>query len=160
MTDINKDFSEFIAILNQHHVEYVIVGSFALAFLGFPRATGDIDIWVRPNVSNVQALLRAMKDFGFESLDVTQDDILSGKIIQMGIAPVRIDILTQLDGVAADEIWNNRQQGPFGGQTVFYLGKDSFIKNKRAAGRKKDIVDLDLFDESPDLPKTPDSDPS
>ncbi|MBI5243363.1 MAG: hypothetical protein HY922_06700 [Elusimicrobia bacterium] len=147
MSDVSPDFADFIAALNRNHVEYVIVGAYALAFLGFPRATGDIDVWIKPNASNAQALLRAIDDFGFGSLGIAQDDILSGKVVQMGFPPVRIDLLTELDGVTAEEIWSSRQEGPFGDHVVFYLGKDAFLKNKRAAGRKKDLVDLDLFRE-------------
>lgn len=147
--NVNPDFSDFIDVLNRNEVEYVIVGAFALAFLGFPRATGDMDIWIRPAPSNVQALLRAIEDFGFKSLGVTQDDVLSGKIVQMGYPPVRIDVITVLDGLTAEEIWESRQKGPFGSHAVHYLGKEAFIKNKRAAGRKKDLIDLDLFDEPP-----------
>ena len=148
MSDVNEDFSDFVGALNRNHVEFVIVGAFSLAFLGYPRATGDIDFWVRPTPSNAEAVLRALKDFGFESLAITQADILSGKVIQMGYPPVRIDILTLLSGVTAEEIWANRQKGPFGKHAVFYLGKETFMKNRRAAGRKKDVVDLELFGEA------------
>ncbi|OGR89783.1 MAG: hypothetical protein A3J74_09700, partial [Elusimicrobia bacterium RIFCSPHIGHO2_02_FULL_57_9] len=147
MSDVNSDFSDFIAALNRNHVEFVIVGAFALAFLGYPRATGDIDFWIRSTASNVEAVLRAFADFGFKSLGITKDDILSGKVIQMGYPPVRIDLLTKLDGVTGEEIWANRQEGPFGEHAVYYLDKGTFIKNKRAAGRSKDLVDAELFDE-------------
>lgn len=146
MKDVNEDFSDFVLALNRNRVEFVIVGAFSLAFLGYPRATGDIDFWIRPTPSNADAVLRALKDFGFESLAITRDDILSGKIIQMGYPPVRIDILTVLDGVTAEEIWAHRQEGPFGGHAAFYLDKETFLKNKRAAARSKDIVDIELFD--------------
>lgn len=152
MSDINDDFFDFVAALNRNRVEFVIVGAFSLAFLGYPRATGDIDFWIRPTDSNAEAVLRALEDFGFKSLGITSDDILSGKVIQLGYPPVRIDLLTQLDGVTGEEIWTNRRKGPFGGQAVFYLDKATFIKNKRAAGRPKDIVDVELF-EAPLKPK-------
>lgn len=148
--NVNSDFSDFIATLNRNHVENVIVGAFALAFLGCPRATGDIDIWVRPTDTNAQSLLRAIEDFGFKSLALTQQDILSGKIIQLGYPPVRIDLLTVLDGLTVDEIWSSRQEGPFGGHAVYYLGKAAFIKNKRATGRQKDLADLEALGEPPE----------
>ncbi|MBI5883870.1 MAG: hypothetical protein HZB91_12295 [Elusimicrobia bacterium] len=149
MSEVNPDFSDFVVALNRNHVEFVIVGAFSLAFLGYPRATGDIDFWLRPTASNAEAVLRALEDFGFKSLGVTKDDILSGKVIQLGYPPVRIDLLTQLDGVTAEEIWDKRQKGPFGEHAVFYLDKGTFLKNKRAAGRSKDLVDLELFDKPP-----------
>jgi hypothetical protein len=140
--DIHPDFADFIAALERNRVEYVIVGAYALAFLGAPRYTGDMDIWVRPTGPNAKALLRAIDEFGFQSLSLTEQDILSDKIIQMGFPPMRIDLVTTLDGVTADEIWGSRARGPFGDREVFYLGRDVFIKNKRAAGRPKDIADL------------------
>ena len=89
---LHPDFSDFVAALNDNEAEYVIVGSFALAFHGSPRATGDIDFWIRPTNSNAKALVKALRDFGFGVLDVTEEDIVSGKIIQLGFPPVRIDI--------------------------------------------------------------------
>lgn len=146
MSDVNEDFLDFVAALKRNDVEFVIVGAFALAFLGFPRATGDIDFWIKPTEGNAEAVLRALKDFGFDSLKITKEDILSGKIIQMGYPPVRIDLLTSLSGVTSEEIWNSRQEGPFGKYVVFYLGKDTYLKNKRAANRSKDKVDIELFE--------------
>ena len=144
---IHPDFRDFILALNSNKVEYVIVGSFALAFHGHPRATGDIDIWIRPTSLNAQAALKALKDFGFENIDLKEDDILSGKIIQLGYPPVRIDIITVLDGLNSDEIWNSRQLGKFGNLEVAYIGRDAFIKNKRALGRHKDLADLEMLGE-------------
>jgi hypothetical protein len=139
---IHPDFSDFVAALIRRRVEFVIVGAFDLAFLGCPRYTGDLDIWIRPDAPNAQGTIRALEDFGLESLGVSEQDILSGKIIQIGCPPVRIDLLTLLDGLSADEIWESRQEGPLGGHAVNYLGKAAFIKNKRAAGRPKDLADI------------------
>jgi len=147
--DIHPDFSDFISALNQNAVEYVIVGAYDLAFLGHPRYTGDIDIWIYPSKVNAKALIKAIGDFGMKSLSLTDDDILSGNIIQLGYPPVRIDLLTILDGVSADEIWASRQQGSFGKLPVFYLGRAAFIKNKRATGRLKDLADLEAIGEIP-----------
>lgn len=146
---IHPDFSDFIAALIRRRVEFVIVGSFDLAFLGSPRYTGDLDVWIRPTETNAQAVLRAMEDFGLKSLAVTEQDIMSGKIIQLGYPPVRIDLLTLLDGVAADEIWESRQEGQLGSHAVNYMGKAAFVKNKRAAGRPKDLADLAALGEPP-----------
>lgn len=145
--NIHPDFSDFIEALNHNHVEFVMVGAFDLAFLGYPRYTGDMDIWVRPSTSNAQALIQAIKDFGLKSISLTEQDILSGNIIQLGYSPVRIDLITDLDGLSADEIWSSRQEGAFGKHIIFYLGKAAFIKNKRATGRHKDLADLEALDE-------------
>lgn len=139
---VHPDFADFIAALNDNKVEFVIVGAYALAFLGVPRYTGDIDLWIRPTASNAERLLRAIRKFGFQSLSLAKEDVLSGNIIQLGYPPMRIDLLTILDGLTAKQIWSSRQKGPFGSQSVFYLGKEAFVENKRASGRAKDVADL------------------
>lgn len=143
---IQSDFSDFIASLERQKVEFVMVGAFNLAFLGYPRFTGDMDIWIKPTSSNAKALLKALEDFGMKSLGITEEDILSGNVIQLGYSPIRIDLITILDGLTSDEIWANRQEGAFGNHTVFYLNKTAFIKNKRATGRQKDLADAEALE--------------
>ena len=145
--NIHPDFNEFVAALNKNKVDYVIVGSFALAFHGYPRATGDIDLWIRPTPPNVKALIRALGEFGFEELEISGDDLISGKIIQLGYPPVRIDLITVLDGLKEEDIWESRAKGKFGNHAVFYLGRQAFVRNKRALGRYKDLADLELLGE-------------
>jgi len=144
---VHPDFNDFVAALNNNKVEYVIVGSFALAYHGYPRATGDIDFWIRPTPLNIKALHKALYDFGFKELDISEDDLMSGKIIQLGSPPVRIDLITILDGLSREEIWESREKGKFGDHGVFYLGREAFIRNKRALGRHKDLADLELLGE-------------
>jgi hypothetical protein len=144
---VHEDFKDFIEALNKNDVEYVIVGAFALAFHGHPRATGDIDIWLRPTPQNARAVLKALHDFGFGELHISEDDIVSGKIIQLGYPPVRIDLITLMEGVTHEEIWKGRVSGTFGDQQVSYIGRDEFIRNKKAIGRHKDLADLDLLGE-------------
>ena len=145
---IHPDFSDFVEALRKNSVEFVIVGSFALAFHGYPRATGDIDFWIRPTEANSEALIKALIDFGFGGLEVSKEDILSGKIIQLGYPPVRIDLITVLEGLSAEEVWDSREKGKFGPHDVFYLGRKAYIRNKRATGRHKDLADLDLLGEA------------
>ena len=145
--NIHPDFNEFVAVLNKNKVEYVIVGSFALAFHGYPRATGDIDFWIRPTPVNIKTLFRALDQFGFQKLDISEDDLISGKIIQLGYPPVRIDLITVLDGLKEEDIWRTRAKGKFGNHAVFYLGREAFVKNKRTLGRYKDLADLELLGE-------------
>jgi hypothetical protein len=145
--NIHPDFNEFVAVLNKNKVEYVIVESFALAFHGYPRATGDIDFWIRPTPVNIKALFGALGEFGFQKLDISEDDLMSGKIIQLGYPPVRIDLITVLDGLKEEDIWKTRAKGKFGNHDVFYLGREAFVKNKRALGRYKDLADLELLGE-------------
>lgn len=144
---LHPDFSDFIAALKSNKVEYVVVGAFALAFHGHPRATGDIDFWIRPSSLNARALIKALREFGFGGLDITEQDVVSGKIIQLGFPPVRIDIITIIDGLVTEEIWQTKEKGKLGQQDVFYLGREAFIKNKRTMGRHKDLADLELLGE-------------
>ena len=144
---VHPDFADFVRALNGNGVEYVIVGSFALAFHGYPRATGDIDFWIRPVLTNAKALKKALEDFGFGEIDVSEEDIISGKIIQLGYPPVRIDLITVIDGLRMEEVWESRTKGKFGEHDVFYLGKEAYIKNKRALNRHKDLADLELLGE-------------
>ena len=146
---IHPDFNDFVVALNKNNVRYVIVGSFALAFLGCPRATGDIDFWIRPTPSNARNLLNALKDFGFGKLNISEDDVLSGNIIQLGYPPVRIDLISFLAGLTPKEIWEGRQKGKFGDHDAHYISRESYIKNKRALGRHKDLADLELLGEEP-----------
>ena len=146
---VHPDFSDFVEALNSSGVEYSIIGAYALAFHGFPRATGDIDFWIRPTIENTGLLKKALKKFGFSEIDISENDILSGKIIQLGFPPVRIDLVTRLDGLDDDEIMDSREKGKFGDQDVWYLSKNAFIKNKQATGRYKDLADLELLGEEP-----------
>ena len=144
---LHPDFSDFVEALNDNNVEYVVVVSFALAFHGSPRATGDIDFWIRPTTSNAKALIKALEVFGFGALDISEEDIVSGKIIQLGFPPVRIDIITIIDGLIPEELWDTKEKGKLGPHDVFYLGKEAFIKNKRTMRRHKDLADLELLGE-------------
>jgi hypothetical protein len=146
---LHPDFSDFIKALNASKVDYVIVGAYALAFHGFPRATGDIDFWVCPERENAENVLMALKSFGFGGLDIRVDDLLSGKIIQLGFPPVRIDILSKLTGLSTREIRESRQESELGGDRVFFLGRAAYIKNKRSVGRYKDLADLELLEDKP-----------
>lgn len=146
---VHLDFDEFLFLLNENNVQYVIIEAFALAFHGQPRATGDIDIWIRPTTKNAKASLNALHEFGFGELDISEEDLLSGKIIQLGYPPVRIVLITTLDGLTKEEIWNTCEAGRFGEHDVFYIGKDAFIKNKLSTGRHKDLADIEMLGENP-----------
>ena len=144
--NIHPDFSDFIACLKTHQVEFVIVGAYSLALMGYPRYTGDMDIWIKPSSSNAKALLRALADFGLKSLSISEEDILSGNVIQLGYAPVRIDLLTSLDGLTSEEIWSGRKNGKLNKYEVYFLGREAFIKNKKTIGRHKDLADIEALD--------------
>jgi len=144
---VHRDFKDFISLMHANGVDFVIVGSFALSFHGHPRATGDMDIWVRKSPENASKILKVLDEFGFGSLGVTGDDFLDDKVIQLGQPPVRIDLMTEMDGLNPDEIWAGRVAGRFGDLPVFYLGRDAFIRNKRSLGRHKDLAALEALGE-------------
>jgi hypothetical protein len=141
--NIHPDFRDFIISLQDSNVTFLIVGAYALARHGTPGFTGELDVWIKPDAENALALLTSLQNFGFSSLKITEEDILSGQTIQLGYPPVRIDLQTKLTGLATDEIWDGKVEGSFGDLTVYYLGKESLIKNKRALGRNKDLADID-----------------
>lgn len=140
-----SDFRDLIAALNARKVEFVVIGAFALAYHGRPRATGDMDVWIRPSPDNARRLLGALEDFGFGSIGVTEADVLSGKVIQLGYPPVRIDLLTDLDGVTPEEIWKERVSGRFGDQSAHYMSKRCLVQNKKAVGRPQDLADIEAL---------------
>jgi hypothetical protein len=142
------DWREFIELLNAHSVEYIIVGAWARAFHGIPRSTGDIDFLVRPTLENAERLVRVLHNFGFASLDVTREDFeLPDRIVQLGVEPYRIDIITGISGVTFDEAWNDRVQGEIEGLPASFLSLRMFRRNKQASGRPKDLADLDALPE-------------
>ncbi len=141
--EIPNDFSELLESLNAHSVEYLIVGAYALAFHGSPRFTGDLDILVKPEVENAKRTIEALKDFGFESVDLTYEDFLSvDAVIELGYPPVRVDILTSLSGVSIEDAFNGKVEGKCGAVQTFYLDRRRLKENKRAAGRSQDLSDL------------------
>lgn len=146
--EIQQDFKELLALFNDRKVEYIIVGGYALAFHGAPRYTGDIDILVKPDTQNARRIMVALNEFGFGSVGLTEADFESpDKVVQLGVPPVRIDIITSLTGVSWKEAFSGRVTGKYGDLPVYYIGRDQFIANKRAIGRKKDLADLDALGE-------------
>lgn len=147
--NLEPDFGDFLAALIKNEVEFVIVGAFALAHHGAPRATGDFDVWVRPTRTNAKAVLRALGDFGAPLTGLSEDDFLIGQIVQIGVVPVRIDVINELSGVSAEEVWSEREKGVIGPHQVHFIGRKTYIKNKRASGRAKDLADLESLGEPP-----------
>ena len=146
--EVQKDFRELLELFNKHNVEYMIVGGYALAFHGAPRYTGDLDMFVRPDSMNAQRIMSALKDFGFESVGLTLADFEKpDNVIQLGVPPVRVDIVTSLTGISWESAFKNRVQGKYGDVQVHYIGREEFILNKRSIGRKKDLADIEALGE-------------
>ena len=144
--DVQPDFRDLLALFNAHRVEYVVVGAYALAFHGAPRFTGDMDILVRPGIRNARRVVGALAEFGFASVGLTVDDFRrTGMVVQLGVAPVRIDLVTSLTGVSWKEVAAGCKPGKYGDLRVRYLGKREFIRNKRAIGRTKDLADIEAL---------------
>jgi predicted nucleotidyltransferase len=138
-----KDFEDFVKLLNQNHVAYMIVGGYALAFHGKPRHTGDLDIWIQNSDDNSDKLVNVIKEFGLGSLGLTKADFLQeGYVTQIGYPPLRIDILNSIDGVNFDDAFQNKLLINIDGLDINYIGLKDFIDNKIASGRSQDIVDL------------------
>ncbi len=145
--DVQPDFRDLLALFNAHKVEYVVVGAYALAFHGAPRFTGDMDILVRPAVRNARRIIAALTEFGFGSLGLTVEDFKeAGRVVQLGVAPVRIDLMTSLTGVPWKEVAAGAKSARYGDVAVRYVGEKEFIKNKRAIGRSKDLADIEALD--------------
>jgi hypothetical protein len=144
--EVQKDFKDLLALLNEHQVDYLIVGAYALGFHGVPRYTGDLDIYVKPDRVNAGRIMKSLKAFGFGSVGLTAADFeKQDSIVQLGFPPVRIDIITSLTGVPWGKATSNAVEGKFGDVAVRYLGRDELISNKRALGRKKDLADLEAL---------------
>jgi len=141
---VAQDFEEFFGSCNKCDVEYVVVGGYAFAFHAHPRYTGDMDVFVRPSEENAQRVMGALRDFGFALSSLTwRDFAAAGHVVQLGYPPLRIDILTSIDGVSFDEAWSRRVATHYGEQHIWLLSKEDLIRNKRASGRKQDLLDLE-----------------
>jgi|SRR6185312_15287506 len=138
-----KDFVDFINLLNQYNVEYMVVGAHALAFHGRPRHTGDLDIWIKPSDDNAVKMIVVLKDFGFGSLKLAKEDFLKENYVtQLGYPPLRIDILNAISGVNFDDAYKGRILGQVGDLVISFINISDFIANKQATGRAKDIGDI------------------
>lgn len=144
---MNQDFRDLLAEFNAHDVEFLIVGAHALAAHGYVRATEDLDVWVRPTPENAEKVLEALRAFGAPLQDLTKKDLsIPGIVFQVGIAPIRIDVLTAIDGVEFAEAWADRFPTKFADQSVNILSQKLLIKNKRAAGRTQDLADIEKLE--------------
>ncbi len=145
---VEKDYEELLRLLNNHEVRYCIVGSYAVAFYARPRYTKDIDILVEPDLENAKRIINALNEFGFQSLGLNEDDFSErGKVIQLGYEPVRVDIMTSIEGCTFEEVWKGREEGIYGEEKVFFIGIDELIKNKKSLNRKQDQADLEILTE-------------
>jgi len=141
---MNQDFRDLLAEFNAHKVDFLVVGAHALAAHGHVRATEDLDLWIRPTRENAQNVIAALVAFGAPLHDLTVDDLSTpGLIFQIGVEPVRIDILTVIDGVDFDAAWRDRMISSFADQPVAVISEMHLIENKLAAARPQDLADVE-----------------
>ncbi|AYQ35977.1 hypothetical protein [Runella sp. SP2] len=144
---LDPDFEEFIKLLNQFEVAYMVVGGYALAFPGKPRYTGDLDIWIGISDDNASKMLLVLKEFGFGLLGFEKEDFLKENLInQLGYPPLRIDILTSIDGVSFEEAYQHKQIIEIEDWKANYIGLNDFIRNKQASGRLQDLADVKVLE--------------
>jgi hypothetical protein len=141
---MNQDFIDLLRAFIAAEVRFLIVGAYALALHGRPRATGDLDVWVEPTADNASRVMRALAAFGAPLSQISEADFAGpGVVYQIGVPPGRVDILTELTGLSFSDAWQDRLRRPFGDVEVDFIGRTSFIRNKRAVGRPKDLGDIE-----------------
>ena len=140
---LNTDFRDMLSALLDAHAEFLLVGAYALAVHGVPRATGDMDLLLRPSSENAARVMTALQHFGAPLFDLSQDDLQQpDTVFQIGLAPRRIDLLTSIDGVDFEEAWRERIETTVEGLVIQVIGQQHLIQNKRAVGRPKDMADV------------------
>ncbi len=143
---MHQDFLDLLRAFIDREVRFLIVDAYALGVHGRPRATGDLDVWVEPTPDNAARIMEALEVYGAPLQQVTADDFSRpGVVFQMGLPPLRIDVLTELSGLTFADAWPERIQAAFGPVSVDVIGRDAFIKNKRATGRLKDLGDIEAI---------------
>lgn len=140
----SQDFKEFVELLIKYKTEYLIVGGYAVGIHGHPRYTGDLDIWLNPTLENAEKVILCINDFGFASVGLKVSDFTKeGNIIQLGFPPLRIDLLTEIDGVKFNECYNNRKEVEIEDIIVNFIGYLDLLENKKKSGRHKDLDDIE-----------------
>lgn len=144
---MSPDFRELLAEFNAHGVDYLVVGAHALAAHGHVRATKDLDVWVKPARDNAAKVMSALASFGAPLHDLTADDLTRpGVVFQVGVPPVRIDVLTEIDGIDFDPAWQARVRAKLAGLEVPVISREHLILNKKASGRHQDLADVERLE--------------
>jgi len=148
MEPISDDLKELVALFKSKNVEFLVVGAHALAFHGFPRATFDLDLWIRQSAENIHKVRVALDEFGFPIGDAGEREFqVPRKMLVIGVEPHQVDVLAFLDGCDFDVAWSRREQGELSGVEVEYLSLKDYIQTKTASGRPKDLSDLERLRE-------------
>jgi len=148
---LNKDYKEMLQILLNNKVRFLVVGAYAMGVYGYPRATGDIDIWVEASSENSEEIHQSLSEFGAPLSEVTKTTFCEeGIVFQIGVAPRRIDIITKIDGVDFNKAYSDKQKIEIEGIKIPFLSKEDLIKNKESTGREKDQLDAKYLRENHD----------
>ena len=142
--ELHPDYKDFLRLLNSHNVRYLLVGGYAVGYHGYPRATGDMDIWIEMSEPNSKKVASAFRDFGMSDEAISEDLFLeTKKVIRMGEPPVRLEVITSASGVDFKECFSHREVLEIDGIPINFISLEDLKKNKRAAGRFKDMEDLE-----------------
>ncbi len=141
---LENDFLDFLELCNKHSVKYLVIGGYAVSIHGYPRYTKDLDICIESSEQNAKNMVLVLKDFGFASLGLTQEDFLKKNLVtQLGYEPLRIDILNDMDNVPFKQAWENKRDVQYEGITINFIGYAELLKLKEKAGRPQDLADID-----------------
>jgi predicted nucleotidyltransferase len=144
---VNSDFTDLLKLFNDNNVKYLVIGGYAFIQYAEPRYTKDLDLWISTEAANATAVFRALRDFGAPLAGMTEQDFAEeGYFYQMGVPPVRVDILMGIPGIEFETAWANRVEVDFDGLSVSFISKEDLIAAKRASGRPQDLNDADLLD--------------
>lgn len=142
--ELHPDFKDFLRLMNSYNVRYLLVGGYAVGYHGYPRATGDMDIWIEKSESNAKKVTSAFREFGMPNQAISEDLFLeANKVIRMGVPPVRLEIITNASGVDFNECYINREAIEIDDILINFISLHDLKKNKQAAGRHKDLEDLE-----------------
>ena len=145
--ELDKDFKEFIELLNEHEVKYLVIGGYAVNFHGYPRYTKDIDFWFWMNEPNIEKLIKAIIEFGFGGLQLSSEDFMNPEnIVQLGYEPYRIDLLVDIEGIDFKECYDRRTDAELDGVEVQFLSLEDLIMTKKKAGRLQDLADAEQLE--------------
>ena len=146
---VNSDFSDLLQSLNDNHVRYLVIGGYAVVQYAEPRFTKDLDVWISTDAANAEAVYTALREFGAPLTGLAVKDFAEeGYFFQMGVPPVRVDVLMGVPGVQFEECWKRRAEMDFDGLKVYFISREDLIVAKRASGRKQDLIDADLLSQA------------
>jgi len=143
---VNSDFTDLLKLFNANHVRYLIIGGYAMIQYAEPRYTKDLDIWISTDTANAQAIYQALKEFGAPLTGLTETDFMEeGYFYQMGVPPMRVDILMGIPGIEFEDAWEKRVEVDFDGLGITFISREDLITAKRASGRPQDMIDADTL---------------